>query len=361
MSEVKKQILSSRALKSSQEKIKSENLQGFSDADILKLRFKDIELSINDSELKHLTQQLDQELAEKGLVFRPQYFLGDEWFSPEGMNAISIPFYLSDSRLKALEKTIMLEVEGGDTQWFMRLLRHEAGHCFDHCYRFSKRKKWQKVFGSPDMEYKPENYRPQPYSKSFVKHLDRWYAQAHPDEDFAETFAVWLNPQSNWEKEYKQWPMAYAKLQYIAELAQESVKLKNQAEKGRLPSAVANLNSTLDKFYQRKKRENADEYPDFYDSDLKKIFNGTDDLRKKEFSAEKFLLRHRRQIVATVAWSTHEKKFTIDSLVKRLAGRCKQLELKLGKTDLITTMEVSSFLTSLVKNYLFTGKFKRTA
>ena len=26
-------------------------------------------------------------------------------------------------------------------------------------------------------------------------HLDPWYAQSHPDEDFAETFAVWLTPE----------------------------------------------------------------------------------------------------------------------------------------------------------------------
>ncbi len=276
------------------------------------------------------------------------------------MNAISIPFYLVNSRLKSLEKSMMLEVEGGETEWFMKLLRHEAGHCFDHCYRFSKRKKWQAIFGSPDLEYKPDMYRPQPFSKSYVKHLDRWYAQAHPDEDFAETFAVWLSSDSDWKINYTNWPVAMAKLNYIEELSLESRKLKIQAEKGRLPSDISNLNSTLDKYYQRKKRENADEYPDFYDSDLKLIFNGDLKNTKKEFSAVRFMTKHKKQIVNTVAWATNEKKFIIDSLVRRMIPRAVQLELKLGKSDLQTTMEVSSFLTSLVKNYLFTGKFKRT-
>lgn len=348
--------MSTKAISS---KVSLEELNLLSDADLLKLRFKDIDISINNSDLQKYLNQLHQEITDKGLSFKPNFFLGDEWFSPEGMNAISIPFFLFHPRLMALEKTIMLEVEGGEDEWFMKLVRHEAGHCFDHCYKFSKRKKWQKVFGSPKLEYKPDNYRPQPYSKSFVKHLDRWYAQAHPDEDFAETFAVWLNPKSDWQKEYKKWPVALSKLNYIDEIAKESIKLKDQSEKGRYPSAVAKMSSTLEKYYQKKKRENADEYPDFYDGDLRKIFNGSEELSKKEFSAGKFLLRHRKQIVKTVAWSTHEKKFAIDSLVKRLAHRCKQLDLKLGKTDLITTMEVSSFLTSLVKNYLFTGKFKR--
>lgn len=341
--------------------VEVEELNQLPDAEILKLRFKNIRLPLKDSEVEKYVQQLYAELEAKGLSFRPQIFFGDEWFSPEGMNAISVPFYLANSRLKDLERTMMLEVEGGDPDWFMKLLRHEAGHCFDHCFRFSKRKKWTKVFGSPNLEYHPETYRPQPYSKSYVKHLERWYAQAHPDEDFAETFAVWLTPNADWKKEYLRWPGAFAKLKYIEQLAKESQKMKMYAEKGRLPSAIARLTSTLEKYYQRRKKENADDYPDFYDSDLKKIFNGDLTLSKREFLAERFMHRQRKDIVATVAWATSERKFTIDALVKRLIERCAKLELKLGKTETQTMMEVASLLTSLVKNYLFTGKFKREA
>lgn len=341
--------------------VEADELLELSDSEILKLRFKNIALTISGSEVEVRVNQLYAELAAKGLHFRPRIFLGDEWFSPEGMNAISVPFYLANTRLKNLEKNLMLEVEGGDSDWFMRLLRHEAGHCFDHCYRFSKRKKWSQIFGSPNLEYQPETYRPQPYSKSYVKHLDRWYAQAHPDEDFAETFAVWLNPNSDWKKEYSKWPVALKKLNYVEKIAKESTKLKVMAEKGRPPSAVAYLTSTLEKYYQRRKRDNADEYPDFYDSDLKKIFNGEINLSKRDFSAGRFMLRHRKLIVATVAWATSERKFTIDALVKRLADRCSNLELRLGKSEIETMMEVTSLLTSLVKNYLFTGKFKREA
>lgn len=340
--------------------IKAEELAELSDSDILKLRFKNIGLSISETEIQNYVDQLYAELEAKGLAFRPQIFFGDEWFSPEGMNAIAVPFYLANTRLKNLEKSQMLEVEGGDPEYFMKLLRHEAGHCFDHCYKFSKRKKWHQVFGSPDKDYVPETYRPQPFSKGYVKHLERWYAQAHPDEDFAETFAVWLSPNTDWKKEYAKWPLVLKKLNYMESLAKESVRLKNTSEKGRVPSNVANLTSTLEKYYQKRRRENADEYPDFYDTDLKKIFNG-DPALKKELSARRFMKRHKKDIVATVAWATHERKFTIDALVKRLTDRCAQLELRLGKSENQTTMEVASFLTSLVKNYLFTGKFKREA
>lgn len=336
-----------------------QELSGMSDAEILKLRFKDLHLSLTGTEVEGHIKQLYAELELKGLLFRPQIFLGDEWFSPEGMNAISVPFYLANTRLKNLEKSQMLDVEGGTPEWFMKLLRHEAGHCFDHCYRFSKRKKWHEIFGSPSLEYQPETYRPQPYSKSYVKHLDHWYAQAHPDEDFAETFAVWLHAGRDWKKEYSRWPVALEKLEYMGRLAKESVKLKIVAEKGRPPSAVNRMNTKLEKYYQKRRRENADDYPDFYDNDLKSIFNGEKTLSKREYSAGRFMNRHRKAIVSTVVWATSERKYTIDALVKRLISRCDELELRLGKNDIQTTMEVASFLTSLVTNYLFTGKFKR--
>lgn len=342
-------------------KISYEKFCELSIEELLKLRFRQLPISLEKSELAPLIQKFYLELEWKGLFLKPQLFLGDEWFSPEGMNAISVPFYLVDPILVNLEKSKMFEVEGGTQDQFMKLLRHEAGHCFDHCFKFSKRKKWRKIFGSPDQDYKPETYRPQPYSKSYVIHLDRWYAQAHPDEDFAETFAVWLDPQSQWQEKYKDWPVVYKKLNYIEELVKESSKLKDLSEKGRLPSQVSQLSMSLENYYSKKIRENADHYPDFYDADLRKIFNGSNDLKTKEFSAAKFMRRHKKEIIETVAWSTSEKKIIIHSLIKRLILRCQELNLKQDKSDLITIMVVSSFLTSLIKNYLFTGQFKRTA
>src|SRR5260370_25656418 len=92
----------------------------------------------------------------------------------------------------------------------------------DHAYGISSRRQWQKVFGSPETEYSPDTYRPRPYSKSFVRHLPNWYAQAHPDEDFAETFAVWLaTPPDQWRQRYRGWK-ALEKLDYVDTLIHEA-------------------------------------------------------------------------------------------------------------------------------------------
>ncbi len=331
-----------------------------SDDELLKLRICDLGVIVDGSELEERVAVLHGELLGSGLKLRPKVYLGDEWFSPEGMLAIAVPFYLAHPRLKALEQSMMLEVEGGNPGWCQKLLRHEAGHCFDHGYRFSKRKRWRDLFGSPDQEYAPEHYRPRPYSRSFVHHLDNWYAQAHPDEDFAETFAVWLTPGRDWRAEYRKWPMALEKLKYLEKLALEVAAQEPHAEAGSLPFAASRMKTTLGKYYARRKKEHAEAYPDFYDIDLKRIFNGASSLPKRESSAHRYMVRHRKEILDSVSYWSGERKITVEGLIRKLAHRCESLDLRLGKPEAQTHLEVSAYLASLVMHYQFTGKFKRT-
>jgi Putative zinc-binding metallo-peptidase len=190
-----------------------------SDEQLLSLRFCDLKLTIHDTELADAIERLNRELAARGIKFRPHCWLAQEWFSPDGIPGIAIPFYLANQRLMRLERRFMREVEGGNRNWLMRILRHEAGHAIDTAYRLRRRAPWRAVFGPASLPY-PDTYRPRPGSRRFVQHLGAWYAQAHPTEDFAETFAVWLKPHSSWRREYEGWP-AFAKLTYIDALADE--------------------------------------------------------------------------------------------------------------------------------------------
>src|SRR6187549_2833267 len=189
------------------------------DEELLDLRFSDLGLRIEGSWLEDRIATLLHELAAKGLHFKPHFWLSAEWFSPDGVPGVAIPFYLAHPRLMKLEKAQMLEVEGGTPEWCLQILRHEAGHAFDNAYALRRRRRRRRVFGSPATPY-PEFYLPRPYSKSFVLHLDSWYAQSHPDEDFAETFAVWMTPGSDWRNRYHDWP-ALRKLEYLDSVMKE--------------------------------------------------------------------------------------------------------------------------------------------
>src|ERR687896_1465220 len=163
--------------------------------------------------------ELKAELDRAELNFPIHVYISDEWFTPDGTATMAIPFYLVHPRLERLERAQMLEVEGGDHDWCMRILRHEAGHVIDNVYKLRLRRQRRDLFGSSSIPY-PEFYSPKPYSKTFVQHIDPWYAQSHPDEDFAETFAVWLTPESNWKRRYAGWP-ALRKLEYMDALMRE--------------------------------------------------------------------------------------------------------------------------------------------
>jgi hypothetical protein len=196
---------------------------------------------------------LHRELAAAGLErFRPAVYLGDEWFSPEGVPAIAVPFYLAHPRLTALERRLMQEVEGATPTWFRRLVRHEAGHSFDHAYQISRMRAFRQLFGDPGRRYAPNLYKFDPDSRDFVRHLPGFYAQAHPDEDFAETFAVCITPQLEWRRRYAAWPGALAKLEFVAELIERFQDRDPSVEAGPLYFNACRMRVSLAAYYRRR-------------------------------------------------------------------------------------------------------------
>src|SRR5580692_862340 len=218
-----------------------------SDDQLLSLRFCDLKLKVQGTELEDAIRRLYRELEMRGIRFRPHYWLAQEWFSPDGIPGIAIPFYLAHRRLMSIERRFMREVEGGNRNWLMRILRHEAGHAIDSAYRLRRRGQWRAVFGPASLPY-PDTYRPRPGSRRFVQHLGAWYAQAHPTEDFAETFAVWLKPKSAWRREYRGW-RAYGKLEFIDALMRELGGTRPRVLQRDTIEAVAHENRTLRQHY----------------------------------------------------------------------------------------------------------------
>ncbi len=223
---------------------------------LLRLRVCDLKLSLDHPRsawLKRQVQSLYRDLDAAGLEhFKPDVYLGDEWFSPEGVPAIAVPFFLAHPRLVALEKSFMTLAEGETWTWCRMLLRHEAGHAFDHAYEVSKTLKWRQIFGSPSARYRPDVYVANPDSRDFVKHLPDDYAQSHPDEDFAETFAVVIDPRSDWRERYRNWPKAYAKCAFVAELIKQHRSRRPRVATGPRCYAAQSLRSTLSTYYARR-------------------------------------------------------------------------------------------------------------
>ena len=328
------------------------------DDELMEKKISQLGLKLAGTALQPMIQQLYDELSQKGLAFHPPCHVGDEWFVPVGIPAIFIPFFLTHDRLRQLERKIILEVEGEIPEWFMKLIRHEAAHAYAYAYQFVRKRKWQRTFGKSSSDETPSFYRPRPHSHGFVVHLDDWYAQSHPDEDFAETFAVWLTPGLDWRARYKDWK-ALQKLEYVDEL------MRSLAGQPPLPMPEYRvtdydcLNVKLKTYYARKRKEYEHSFPDFYDNDLRQLFVPSGDL-EVHVKASVYLRRHRRELENAVCRWTNENKYRVNQLLTRLIARCDKLNLQIIAHNPKQNLSVAAYITTLVMNHLFTGKFKRT-
>ncbi len=333
----------------------SSNWPELSDEELLKLRLSDLPLTLAGTVLETRIDQLRRELNERGLNFPLHFYLSDEWFTPDGQASMAVPFYLAHPRLERLEKAQMLAVEGGEHEWCMRILRHEAGHVIDNAYKLRLRRQRRKLFGNPSLPY-PEFYAPRPYSKSFVLHLDPWYAQSHPDEDFAETFAVWLTPEANWKTRYAGWP-AIKKLEYMDELMRQLIAkppLLNQVDE---VDPLRRLHRTLRYHYRKKRGHYGVDHPTFYDRDLRKLFSDAPE-DAGHMTAAQFLGWHRRHVRKIVADWTGIYQYTIDKVLEDIIVRCRELKLRLALPEDDTLQEFTVLLTVQVMNYLHSGRHR---
>lgn len=324
---------------------------------LLETRICDLRLSISNSPLQARIQQLRDEMASHRFRFNPHFWLSDDWFCPDGIPGVAIPFYLAHKRLIKLERDMTMDVEGGDKQWCMNLLRHETAHALLNAYRLDRRQEWRRIFGNPNKKY-PNTYWPRPYDKRFVLNLPNWYAQSHPHEDWAETFAVWLRPNSDWRHRYAGWP-AYKKLLYVDRLMTEIRQKKPILSNRKSEHPLRRIRTTLGEYYEAKLQRYDADGPEFIDRDLYKLF-GHPKRRPGSESAAHFLLKVRKEVIESVEYWGGEYRFRIDRTIRRMAARCNELGLqRYWRADRVKT-ELTACLTMLVVDKMLKDGFHIT-
>jgi len=244
----------------------------------------------------------------------------------------------------------MLEVEGGSRQECMKILRHECGHALQHAYQLHRRRQWQKHFGRSSRKY-PEFYRPNPASRRYVQHLRLFYAQSHPDEDFAETFAVWLQPRALWRKRYKDWP-ALKKLEYVDQLMDDLKGTRPVVRTRARVEPLHTIRKTLREYYAEKRQQYLLGYPNTYDGDLKRLFSDNPKLRHHEL-ASRFLRRNRSEIRRLVSRWTGEYQYAVDQVMTELIGRCRELKLRAVGSERTLRVDFAVLLTVATMKFFY--------
>jgi hypothetical protein len=322
--------------------------------ELLGKRISQLGLRLEGSPVERFVHQLHRELERKGLRrFKPVCYLTDEWGCPDGQPVIGIPFYLGDPQLARLERA-MNDLE--DELEIMMYLRHEAGHAFNYAYRLFATPEWRARFGPYNRRYR-DRYRPVPFSRKYVRHIAGWYAQKHPDEDFAETFAVWLTPRSNWRRKYKSWP-ALGKLRYVDRLVRRVRDQDPVVSTGDFDITVEDMKLTVEQYYRRLMRQNGAAVNVALESDLADMFIPRGRRRKGIRPAWELVEENRLPLTDKITYWTGVKRPIVRALIERIARTCRERELyALAGREPSYLVELTAYGTTLAMNYLTRGRF----
>ena len=336
-------------------------LASLSDADLLKMRFCDLPIELAGSVVEKRAHQVFDELAARHLTVRPSIWLSEEWFNPNGVVGIAIPFYLVDPRLIRLERKVMREAEGSVAEDCLRILRHETGHAIDEAFQLFKTRDYRRVFGSPRRRY-PASYTVKPDRHDFVVNLNSWYAQSHPVEDFAETFAVWLTPRKQSRRRYRRSP-ALEKLDHVdrwmTALAGKPPLLHRQE-----PVEELKENSrTLREHYDEKREFYGIEETHSFDPELRRLFVSP---RSREYnprtrrtrprSASRLLQRHRAKLRKEVSRPLGVPAYAVDQVLLQLISRARALHLQVAESSETLHHELAELVARLTIDTIQNGQ-----
>lgn len=320
----------------------------------------ELQLRIDGTPLEPVIEEFRQEVRAKGIRIQPHCYLADQWGVPFGSISIGIPFYLASDELTAYHGEQAGLIEGAGRADLLRYLRHEMGHVVNYAYRLYETEEWVALFGSMTQPY-VEEYRPIPFSRRFVRHLPGWYAQKHPDEDWAESFAVWMAPGDAWREDYKDWPTARAKLEYCERRMRELSEQEPPAVVQDADESVESIRLTAEQFYEQNNPLGG-EFPEGLDGALRSIF---EDVDRPEYTttavrrpAAELVRRLKNPITSDVfRWTGHFPEHT-HRLLRHLSARLESLsQVYPEDREAQVIVALTALVTSLAMNHVFHGSY----
>jgi len=330
--------------------------------EVLNRRICDFDLRIEGRPLGRVVERFQRELAERGLVrLRPAFYLSDEWGVADGTVAIGMPFYLADEQLRRVHQAKGGMVEGEDEEDILRYLRHEMGHVVNYGYRLYERDDWTATFGPMSRPY-TDQYHSVPFSPDFVRHLPGNYAQKHPDDDWAETFALWLTPGFDWRSHYGDAAVALAKLDYCDRVMAEIRDREPSVTLSVIDVEACNMHKTVQEFYDEVEIQGVT-LPLSLDGDLRGLFvphaAATGQGEADRLGSAAALIRlHENELSGSVYRWTAVDQGLVYALLDHLAHRAEELHLSYPLSQRENVLiQLSGFLTTLAMNYVYKGGF----
>jgi hypothetical protein len=333
---------------------------GFHESKLWSTPIRDLGLKIEGTPLEAVIAEFLREVEAAGIhKLRPHFYLTTDWVVHDDTIAIGIPFYLARRDLIELHAEQEGHLEGVGREELLRYLRHEMGHVVNYAYQLYNREDWVKLFGSMTQPY-VEEYRPEPFSRRFVVHLPGWYAQKHPDEDWAETFAVWMTPGSDWRTAYAGWPEARRKLEYCDRLMNELRDRDPLITAVDLEWDVSNLTDSVGELYRSWAFPENETHPPGLDGALRTIFErlGESEGAAPRLPAADLIRKWERTIMADVyRWTGHFPERT-RHLLRHLTRRARELkQVYPSDREPQALLALATLVTALAMNHVHRGSY----
>jgi hypothetical protein len=325
------------------------------DSDLLRCRFCELPIGLANTPVAVRVRRLFAELGRRRIKCKPTIWLSEEWFNPDGVVGFAIPFYLAHPRLVRLERDMMFEAEGAADHECMRILRHETGHAIDEAFQLHRRADYARVFGSPRRPY-PTSYSVEPVSREYVVNLNAWYAQAHPVEDFAETFAVWLGSK-RWAARYHGWP-ALKKLQQTDNWMTTFAGRQPLRTRSEPVETLERNERTLAQHYREKRAFYRIADTTQYDGALQRLFPppARGGGRRRNAMASQFLRSLRVPVRRKASDPLGVPAYVVDQILRRFARRARALDLRVTRHSDETTEALIKLVTRATISVLKDGQ-----
>ena len=307
--------------------------RSLADDELLQFPLRRLGLRPEDSPAQAHIDRLGAELKGAGLSLRPHCWFSVDWFSPDGVPGIALPFFLGDPRLMRLERRQMTWAEGASAKECLALLRHEAGHALDTAFGLSTKPLFRATFGLRSAPYR-RHYSVSPHSRAFVRHLDRWYAQSHPAEDFAESFAIWLASRGRWRKRYADTP-ALEKLRAVDDLMASIRGRRPKVTRRERVESLGSQTITLAEHYRRRRRRVEREAAAPFEQSLRRAFPPGRPWNSRA-PAALLLARERKDLVARSARELGVDPYGPDQVLGLMIQRARELGLGLERNSAST-------------------------
>ncbi len=300
-----------------------------------KLRYLDVPIcelqpKINGT-LSKLIKQVESEVSRKHIRFRPEYYFGTGWGCVDKSISIEIPFWFQNEALMGIEDE--MAYDGVEDESEIRMgLRHEFGHAINYAYKLYLEPEWRRLFGNFDRKYN-DNYRFNPWSKRHVKHLPDYYAQKHPDEDWAETFAVWLTPGSNWRRVYAKTP-ALEKLLYVERKVKDIARKAPVNIRSKRDVPIEKVRMTIREFYGADYEDVSPSEQLIEDVDaMRRIFPNGFHSKRNLRDAWKLVHKFSPLIITKLTDELSVPHYTTRRILRQLESICKTYDLKTRQGD----------------------------